>query len=480
MSKRFSLYFIAGILGLAVLSAQAQISAPKSPNRLLLILDASGSMWGQIGGENKIVIARRVMKNLVNKLGADTNLGLVAYGHRREKDCEDIEIITPLAVLHKAALTQQIDALNPKGMTPITGAIRKAFEAVSAAPGATTIVLFSDGLETCGGDPCQIVSKAKAGGANFVMHVIGFDVGKENVAQLECAAQAGGGLYLSAENADELTAAFERAVAPADPSNAFLSIKVVANNELIDAHVYVFPRGAHKDVANGRTYTAASTNPRLLPIMAGEYDIEVRAINFKGEATQRFTGVKIAPGDTMKKIVDFGVGELAVKVTRNGKLSDAVINVLAAGTKTAVATSRSYTDAKNNPKVFQITPGNYDVVIKSIEFSGEVEKKIEGVVVKSGARSDHAYEFSSGTLRLGAISAGALVDATVQIVDAVSGATVAQGRTYTSANSNPKTFELSPGRYRVTAKTIKSKAAKSLEVTIVAGKVTEHVMDWAK
>jgi len=76
------------------------------------------------------------------------------------KDCEDIEIITPPAALNKAALAQQIDGLDPKGMTPITGAIRKAFEAAPAGPGATTIVLFSDGLETCGGDPCRIVSQA--------------------------------------------------------------------------------------------------------------------------------------------------------------------------------------------------------------------------------------------------------------------------------------------------------------------------------
>ena len=480
MNKRLLLCLNVAILCLSPLSVLAQTAASKSPNRLLLILDASGSMWGQIGGENKIVIARRVMKNLVNKLGAETNLGLVAYGHRREKDCEDIEIITPLAALNKTALAQQIDGLNPKGMTPITGAIRKAFEAVPVGAGATTIVLFSDGLETCGGDPCQIVSKAKATGSNFVMHVIGFDVGKENVAQLECAAQAGGGLYLSAENADELAAAFERAVAPADPSNAFLSIKAVANNELIDVRVGVLQPGTRNEVAIGRTYTAASTNPRLLPVVAGEYDIEVRAINFKGDATQRFPRVKIAPGDTAKKVVDFGVGELAVKVTRNGKLSDATINVVATSTKTTVASGRSYTDAKNNPRVFEITPGNYDLVIKSVELSGEVEKKIEGVVVKSGARTDHAYEFSSGTLRLGAISGGALVDATVQIVDAVSGATVAQGRTYTSANSNPKAFELSPGRYRVTAKAIKSKAEKSLEVTVATGKVAEQTIEFAK
>ncbi|MGH7599823.1 MAG: vWA domain-containing protein [bacterium] len=243
------------LLSVIVFSATALLAQKQAPsNRLVLILDASGSMWGQIGGENKIVIARRVMKSLVTKLGADTQIGLVAYGHRREKDCEDIEIITPLSALNKIALAQQIEGLNPKGMTPITGAIRKAFETVPSGTGATTIVLFSDGLETCGGDPCQIVSQAKAGGANFVMHVIGFDVGKENVAQLECAAQAGGGLYLSAENADELAAAFERAVAPADPSNAFLSVKAVANNELIDVRVHVFQPGTRNEVAGGRTY----------------------------------------------------------------------------------------------------------------------------------------------------------------------------------------------------------------------------------
>ncbi len=480
MIKHALLFFSAIVFTVAPLAVSAQTAAKKSPNRLVLILDASGSMWGQISGENKIVIARRVMKNLVNQLGADTQIGLVAYGHRREKDCEDIEIITPLSALNKAALAQQIDALNPKGMTPITGAIRKAFEAVPAGPDAATIVLFSDGLETCSGDPCQIVSQAKAAGTNFVMHVIGFDVGKENVAQLECTAQAGGGLYLSAENADELAAAFERAVAPVDPSNAFLSVKAVANGELIDAVVNVFRPGTRKDVAHGRTYTAASTNPRLLPVVAGEYDVEVQALRFKGEAMQKFSGVKIAPGDTLKKIVDFSVGELAVKVTRNGKLSDAAINVLAAGTKTSVASGRSYTSSGSNPKVFQITPGNYDVVIKSVELAGDVEKRIESVIVKSGARVDHAHDFASGTLRIGAVSGGALVDATVQVVDAASGATVAQGRTYTSAKSNPKAFELSPGRYRVIAKSIKSKSEKSLEVTVAAGKVSEHAIDFPK
>jgi len=45
--------------------AAGEAAAPAPP--LLLILDASGSMWGQIQGENKIVIARRVLKELIGE-----------------------------------------------------------------------------------------------------------------------------------------------------------------------------------------------------------------------------------------------------------------------------------------------------------------------------------------------------------------------------------------------------------------------------
>lgn len=457
-------------------------SAPESPERLILILDASGSMWGQIDGENKIVIARRVLKVLLSKLDEQANVGLVAYGHRREKDCEDIELVTPLSPLDRAAFAKQIDAINPRGKTPITQAIGKALDAVSPDQGATTIVLFSDGLETCGGDPCQAVTQAKADGIDFVMHIIGFDVSKEDVSQLECAAQAGGGLYLSAENAAELASAFERAVAPVAVSDAFLSVKAVANGELIDARVSVTRSGSDEEIAAGRTYTASATNPRLLPLTAGDYDVEVQAVRFKGEITQAFAGVTVASGDTLSKVVDFSVGELAVQVTRNGKLSDATINVYNAGTNSRVAAGRSYNSARSNPKVFELTPGSYDVVIGSVEMQGKPETRLAGVVVTPGDRTQHTHNFESGTLRIGAVQDVELVDAVVKVTDAVSGAVVAQGRTYTSTNSNPKAFEVGPGRYRVTAQAVKLDGSpeKSLQVEVTAVRVTEHIVDFAK
>lgn len=456
--------------------------AKQSPQQIVFIFDASGSMWGQVQGENKIVIARRVLKNLVGELEDNAKVGLVAYGHRREQDCDDIEIIAPLAAIDRAALAQQIDALNPKGKTPITAAIRRTFEDVAGSGGASTIVLLTDGLETCDGDPCQTVAEAKARGVDFVLHIIGFDVAKEEVSQLECAAQAGGGLYLGADNATELAAALERSVrTPVDSSNAWLSIKAVADGELTDVLVHVFKSGTRNEVAKGRTYAAATTNPRLLPLSAGAYDVEIKALQFKGNVRQRLENVRIAAGDTLARVVDFSAGELSVKVTRNGELSDAAVNVYEAGTSVNVAGRRSYNHAKSNPVTFPLTPGSYDVAIKSIEISGDTEVKFEGVVVAGGQSVSRAHDFKSATLRVGATGGGELVDATVRVLAGGSSRAVAQGRTYTSASSNPKPFVVPPGKYRVVLKAVRLAGSpeKAIDVELAVGETVERMVDFS-
>ena len=134
---------------------------PPNPPSLLFILDASGSMWGQIDGENKIVIARKVFSDLVKDLADDSQVGLVAYGHRREGDCDDIETVYPIGPLDRASLVGHVNGINPKGKTPITKSIQQAFDVVRSNGGGASIILVSDGLETCGGDPCTTVRLAK-------------------------------------------------------------------------------------------------------------------------------------------------------------------------------------------------------------------------------------------------------------------------------------------------------------------------------
>jgi Ca-activated chloride channel family protein len=465
-------------LSLSVLSSTPGALA-EAPAPLLLILDASGSMWGQIEGENKIVIARRVLGDLVDGLPAASEVGLIAYGHRRDGDCDDIETVAGLGPLDKAALKATVGALNPKGKTPITKSVQAAFAELAGRREGATVILVSDGLETCGGDPCAAVKAAKGAGVRFVLHVVGFDVAGEDVSQLECAAQAGGGTFLSAENAGELGEALETAVAmPADVPIGRLVVEAVADGKLLDVSVTVTRAGGER-VAGSRTYASAETNPRSLPLPDGRYEVAIQAVRIKGDVSRRFE-VEIAGGSTVEKRVDFSTGEIAVGVTKNGRLSDATFQVHVAGTRDLAASGRTYTSSTYNPAVVRITSGSYEVGIGSVEIANKPVHKFGRVEVTPQGRVDLAHDFKSGTLRVGAVRGGELVDATVGVVDAASGVSVAGGRTYTSPTSNPTSFDLEPGRYKVTLKAVRLEGTptKEMEVTVEAGGTVEKSADF--
>ena len=114
----------------------------------ILVLDASGSMWGQIEGVNKIVIAREVVGDLLGTLPEDQALGLVAYGHRTKGDCGDIELLYEPGT-DRQAIADAVNGLNPKGKTPLSAAVLQAAETLKYTEEAATVILVSDGIETC-------------------------------------------------------------------------------------------------------------------------------------------------------------------------------------------------------------------------------------------------------------------------------------------------------------------------------------------
>lgn len=485
MSLSYFRTTLISILIVLLLVSSSSTSFGEAPSQLLLILDASGSMWGQVEGKNKIVIARKVLHDLIQGLPEDTRVGLIAYGHRQKSDCEDIETIVPFGTIDKEDMSHRINALNPKGMTPITKAVNQAFDLLSSQKDPITIVLVSDGIETCGGDPCQAVREAKTKGIDFVMHVVGFDMGEVDVSQLECTAQAGQGLFFNAKNADELAAALDYAVAvPAEVPNSQLSIKAEADGALTDVAIRVTRSDTGEEVAVGRTYTSKETNPRILPVPAGTYDIRVQAIGFKGNVQQILKGIEISEGQTVEKNVDFSVGELSVKVTRNGELSDATVNVYSTGPgqRERVAGGRSYTRPQSNPIVLKITPGEYDIIIKSVEISSRPVEEIKSVAVESRKRAERFHDFTSGTLSIKAVMGEELVDATVKVISLDTGKSSGQGRTYTAPKSNPRIFELLPGKYRIKLKAVRleGKPEKEIEVSVKAGQVNEYSVDFSQ
>ncbi len=177
---------------------------------IFYILDGSGSMWGRVGGKIKMQAAKEVMTTLLKDTPNEIQGGVMVYGHRKKGDCSDIEVIVPIGPLNKEEAIAKINRINPKGKTPISDSISMAVDAVKGTEYVSTIVLVSDGIETCDKDPCAVVKKLKESGINFVMHVVGFDVKGEAAEQLACVAKEGGGEYFSTSNATGLLSALNR------------------------------------------------------------------------------------------------------------------------------------------------------------------------------------------------------------------------------------------------------------------------------
>ncbi|HUD43575.1 MAG TPA: VWA domain-containing protein [Dokdonella sp.] len=206
----FAAFPLALLLSASVPAATGQPAA-------VLVLDASGSMWGRIGDRTKIEIAREAVSTMLDRWDGETEVGLIAYGHRRKGDCDDIELLQPPGPLDAAALRARIDAVQPKGMTPIAESVRRAAAALRSTERKATVILVSDGEETCGADPCALGAELEAGGVDFTAHVIGFDLDARGPAreQLACLARATGGLFLDAADAAQLDSALRQAAAAA-------------------------------------------------------------------------------------------------------------------------------------------------------------------------------------------------------------------------------------------------------------------------
>ena len=205
--------FAALLIALLPLFASAQ-DRPDT----IIVLDASGSMWGQVDGESKIVIARRVITEMLQSLPADQNLGLTVYGHRSRGDCSDIENIVPPGPNTRDQIAAAVANINPKGKTPMTDAVIAAAQELRYTEEKATVILISDGIETCNPDPCAAARALEQAGVDLTVHVISFDItDAEALRQMQCLADETGGLLRSASNATEFLAALREVTAAPEP-----------------------------------------------------------------------------------------------------------------------------------------------------------------------------------------------------------------------------------------------------------------------
>src|SRR5215217_1579070 len=213
------LLMVSGLVG-AVLTptgrpAAAQDQATPQPASVVnveLILDSSGSMEQDAGGgETRMQAAKRVMKDVIAAIPEQEgiNVGFRIYGHKgnnteagKDESCQSSDLVVPIKGVDKAKLNAQVDAAKSTGWTPLALSLErgaKDFKKPTAGV-VNAIVMVTDGLETCGGDPCAVAKAIHAGDVKATVHVVGFGLSQEEQGTIACIAGNGGGLNLTASN----------------------------------------------------------------------------------------------------------------------------------------------------------------------------------------------------------------------------------------------------------------------------------------
>jgi len=304
-------------------AADKPAAAPASPPpaTTLIVLDASGSMKELIGGESKMDIAKRAIGELVAGLPDEVRLGLVVYSHRKPQDCEDIELLLPPAKLDRKALVATVNAIKPKGRTPLAASLEFAAAKLEYTKQPASIILVTDGLETCGRNPCETAARLKAAGVSFVVHAVAFDLSSRDAKSIACIANATGGRFLQAKDAaslkDALAVVAAETVAtpsvptpPAKPAapppapkpvtlKAPPSVDVGAafpvswtGPDASGDFVTVVPKGAADDDDGNLTYTRRGTPLTMTaPVDPGE--VEVRYVSGSDHAVLARAAVKV-------------------------------------------------------------------------------------------------------------------------------------------------------------------------------------------
>lgn len=224
------------VLSAAAITLGIHAAALAQTADTIVVFDGSGSMWGQIDGRAKIEIARETLSSVLTEIPSATRIGMIAYGHRQKGVCSDIETVVSVAPASQS-VPRMIDVANrllPKGKTPLSDAVKIAADELRYTENAATVILVTDGIETCNADPCALATELENAGIGFTAHVIGFDLSQEEGRQVQCLADNTGGLYLAAKNADELGDALRRTVQadPILPSEDDFGPAVVAKREV--------------------------------------------------------------------------------------------------------------------------------------------------------------------------------------------------------------------------------------------------------
>jgi Ca-activated chloride channel family protein len=181
----FLFFFISGLS-----VGQVKKSPPKK-TRILFVFDASKSMIAKFDGSTRIDGAKNLFFKFIDSLSRDKSFqfALRMYGHTVKYppgDCKDSKLIVPFGDNNLLLIKQKVQEAKPTGITPIEHSLTEAANDFKDNKTNNIVILITDGIEECGGDPCRARQKLMEKGIIFKPFIIGIGLTPEQIKTFEC------------------------------------------------------------------------------------------------------------------------------------------------------------------------------------------------------------------------------------------------------------------------------------------------------
>ncbi len=295
-------------------TAQGQ-NGDKPLTRILFVFDASNSMNARWQSDTRINIAQRLLNESLEELRDAPNLQLAlrVYGHqvpiiKGKQDCDDTRLEVSFRDNNVGLIQKTISKITPQGTTPIARSLEKAADDFPPCDNCRNIIiLITDGIEACDGDPCAVSQALQRKGIVLKPFVIGVGLDEDFKQTFHCV-----GNYFDATNEDSfrnildivITQALNNTTAQVNLLDDFekpLETNVTVNffDEFSESLSYGF---VHTMNHRGNPDTIS-----LDPVLT--YRMEVHTIP---QVVKH--GVKLEPGRHNIIAADAGQGTLEVKI----------------------------------------------------------------------------------------------------------------------------------------------------------------------
>ncbi|MDA3894111.1 MAG: VWA domain-containing protein [Salinivirgaceae bacterium] len=235
--KKITLLFI--LLFAIVLFAKAQQKVEKPPlTRILFILDASQSMLTEWETGTKMTVARELLTELVDSLSNinHVEMALRVYGHQKPvppQDCNDTKLEVPFSKRNTQKIKSKLRSLRPKGTTPIARSLELSINDFPECKECRNIIiLITDGIESCNGDPCAVSLQLQKRGIVLKPFVIGIGLDEEFKDSFDCV-----GRYYNAANEDRFKEILDVVVSQALNSTTVQVDLLDRNNKPTESNV---------------------------------------------------------------------------------------------------------------------------------------------------------------------------------------------------------------------------------------------------